>query len=122
MSTRHERRVFAKTADFTIKPPMDAPGTVFTNRGATGTIIATLPTPSLAIKGWHYRFLGHADQIIRIDTPVADTLVTKNDAAADRVSMQTAGELIGGLAEAFCDGVSWFVYGLSVGHTFTVAT
>jgi hypothetical protein len=123
MSTRLEmRRVVAKTADYTIKPPMDSPGTVFTNRGASGAVIFTLPAPGENVKGYWYRFVGHAGQNITVKTATVDTLVTKNDAAADSVALSTAGELIGGVMEAYCDGTSWFVYGISVGHTFTVAT
>ena len=122
MSTRLERRVVAKTADYTINPTLDRPGTTFTNRGAAGTVIFTLPAPSLALTGWWYRFKGHAGQAITVATATADTLVTKNDAAADSLSSSTAGELIGAEMEAFCDGTSWFAAGIAVGITYTVAT
>lgn len=115
-------RVVAKTASYTIRPDVDQSGTVFTNRGATGAVTFTLPTPGTRCKGWYYRFYGHAGQNILVAPPTVDTGVTKNDAAADSVALQTAGELIGGVMEAFCDGTSWFIYGISVGHTFTVAT
>lgn len=122
MSVRLTRRVVAKTADYTIKPPMDAPGTTFTNRGASGAVIFTLPAPGENVKGYWYRFVSHAAQDVTVKTATADTLVTKNDAAADSVAASTTNEEIGAVIEAFCDGTSWFVYGLSVGHTFTVAT
>lgn len=115
-------RVVAKTADYTLKPDVDQSGTVFTNRGATGTVIFTLPTPGTRCKGWFYKFLGIADFTIRVDTPVADTMITFNDIAADRVSLQTGGQLIGGELELFCDGTSWIARCCSVGHTMTVAT
>jgi len=122
MSVRLERRVVAKTADYTINPTLDRPGTTFTNRGATGAVIFTLPAPNLALTGWWYRFRGHADQDITVKTATVDTLVTKNDAAADSVAASTSGEKIGSEMEAFCDGTSWFVSGVAVGITYTVAT
>lgn len=122
MSTRLERRVVAKTADYTITPPADRPGTVFTNRGATGTVIFTLPAPGPGVRGWWFRFKAHADFTVTVKTATADTLIGLNDVAADSVSLQTGGQIIGGEMEAVCDGTSWFVSGLTVGHTFTVAT
>jgi hypothetical protein len=112
----------AKAADYTIVSADDPSGTIFTNRGAAGEVIFTLPAPSQLLAGVFYLFAGLAGQNIKVKTATVDTLVTKNDAAADSVAMQTAGELIGGLMLAFCDGTSWYVVGLSVGHTFTVAT
>lgn len=122
MGLRAIRRVVAKIADYTIKPPMDASGTCFTNRAATGTVIFTLPAPGLQLMGVHYRFKALADFTVTVKTATADTLVALNDVAADSVSLQTGGQIIGGEMEAFCDGVSWFVSGITVGHTFTVAT
>lgn len=122
MSTRLERRVVAKTADYTINPTADKPGTVFTNRGATGAVTFTLPPATPANTGWWYRFRGVADQTITIASSVVDTLLAFNDAAADSVAMSTGGQKIGGEMEAFCDGTTWAVTGLSVGVTFTVAT
>lgn len=122
MSTRLAVRVVAKTADYTIKPPMDAPGTVFTNRGATATVIFTLPAPSLQLTGVRYRFKAHADYTLTVKTATADTLVSLNDVAADSLSLQTGSGIIGGEMEAFCDGTSWFVIGIAVGFTYTLAT
>jgi hypothetical protein len=122
MSTRLHRRVVAKTADYTVNPSVDSPGTTFTNRGATGEVIFTLPAPNAGLKGHWYRFKAHADQNVKVKTTTVDTLIALNDAAADSVALQTGGQLIGGEMEAFCDGTSWFVSGVAVGHTYTVAT
>lgn len=122
MSTRVERRVIAKTADYTINPTLDRPGTTFTNRGAAGAVNFTLPAPGAGVKGWWYRFKGHADQTITVTTLTADTLVTFNDQTADSLAASTGGQKIGAEMEAFCDGTSWFVSGVAVGHTYTVAT
>lgn len=122
MSTRLNRRVVAKTAAYTIKPPMDACGTVFTNRGATGGVTFTLPAPNLGLAGYWYRFKGLADFAITVASETADTLIALDDIAADSVAIATANEIIGGEIEAFCDGVSWYASGIAVGHTYTVAT
>lgn len=121
------RRVIAKTADYTIVDPFtagggDASGTIFTNRGAAGAVIWTLPAPVPRLAGCTYEFLGVAGQNQTIRTATVDTLIGKNDLTADSVAMSTAGELIGAHARAVCDGTSWVVYGDAVGHTFTLAT
>lgn len=115
-------RIVAKTANYTIRPDVDQSGTCFTNRGAGGAVTFTLPTPGIRCKGWYYRFYGIAGQNIIVAVPTVDTAVEFNDAAADSLALQTAGQLIGGMIEAFCDGTSWIVYGMTPGHTFTVAT
>lgn len=113
--------VEAKTGDYTITD-LDPSDTIFTNRGAAGAVIFTLPAPSVARKGRRYRFVGVAGQNITVKTATADTLITKNDLTADSLAASTANELIGGVMEAVCDGTSWIVFGAAVGHTFTVAT
>ena len=118
MSTRLERRVVAKTANYTINPAVDRPGTVFTNRGASGSVMLTLPAPSQALRGWWFRAKLHAAQVFGFAAATADTLVATADATADSVT----NNVIGGELEAECDGTSWFVSGISVGHTFTVNT
>jgi hypothetical protein len=125
MSTRLTQRVVPKSASYTIKYPMDAPGTIFSNRGATGTVTFTLPTPSRALLGVSYEFSGVADYAITVAGAAASDLLTKNDAAADSVSASTAGELIGSRMRATClesaEGTfKWQVTGIAVGHTYTV--
>lgn len=129
MSTRLERRVVPKTADYTINPAssLDAPGTVFTNRGAGGAVNFTLPAPTRKTLGWWYRFKCVVDQTITVTAPVADTLVCLNDATADSLAISTGGQKIGGEIEAQCietaDGTyRWAASGIAVGHTYTVAT
>lgn len=122
MSTRLERRVVAKTADYTINPDRDRCGTTFTNRGASGAVVFTLPAPSSRLTGWWYRFKSHADQDVTVAAGTADTLVVLNDATADSLAASTTSEQIGAEIEAFCDGTSWFASGVAVGHTYTVAT
>lgn len=119
-------KVSAKTADYTIIAPTtasgDRSGTIFTNRGAAGAVIFTLPAAAAALAGVFYDFLGAADQNFTIVTPVADTLTVVNDAAADSLAVSTASHKIGAHMRAICDGTAWFAFGDSVGDTFTVAT
>jgi len=126
MSTRLQRRTLGKSASYTIVHPVDAPGTTFTNDGATGSITFTLPKAKIDLLGVHYRFRAVADQTIVVQPPDADTLLTLNDTAADSIALQTAGQKIGGVIEVECvkvgTGYQWAASGISVGHTYTVAT
>jgi len=127
MSTRLERRVVGKAASYTIRPNSDSPGTVFTNKGATGSITFTLPTPTRALLGWWYRIKVVVDQNVVLAPATADTLVLLNDLAADSLTISTSSEKIGAEIEAQCvetaDGTfKWAASGIAVGHTYTVAT
>lgn len=127
MSTRLERRIVGKSASYTVRPTADAPGTIFTNKGASGAIVFTLPTATRALLGWWYEFLGVVAQDITVAPPVADTLVTLNDTAADSLALSTSSQKIGGAITATCvevsDGVyQWLARGTAVGATVTAAT
>lgn len=76
------RDVVAKTADYTVTAADNM--TIFTNRGAAGTVNFTLPTIALGLR---YRFYCEADQTLTITAATADTLVAHNDLAADTVSI-----------------------------------
>src|SRR5262245_35231643 len=102
MSTRLERRVVGKSADYTIKTNADAPGTTFTNKGAGGAVTFTLPAPVRALLGWYYRFKVVVDQTVTVQTATADTLLALNDLAADSVAASTGGQKLGALMEAEC--------------------
>jgi hypothetical protein len=112
----------AKTADYTIDPAVDPSGTVFTNRGAAGAVVFTLPAARAALAGFVYTFKVHANQNVTVASNPVDTLVTLNDAAADSLAASTTNEKIGAEIRAFCDGTSWFASGVAVGHTYTIAT
>lgn len=129
MSTRLQRRVVAKTANYTIVPypGADSPGTMFTNKGASGTVTFTLPTPNKGLLGVWYEFYGLVDQLITVAPPVADTLIGFNDTAADSVSFGGSGQRIGALIRVICveltDGVyRWAVEYGSQGVTYALAT
>lgn len=118
------RPVVSKTASYTILPTDQ--GTDWNNAGASGAVTFTLPAPSPALLGVRHRFMGVADQNIIVATATADTLITKHDAAADSIALQTSSEKIGGVIEAICINnggtYQWLAFGASVGHTFTVVT
>lgn len=120
MSNRLETRVLAKDASFTVVFPFHAPGTLFTNRGATGTVTATLPTASLAVKGCWYTFRVHANFSLVVAAAAANTLLTLGDVAADNVGFQIAGKKIGRGIMAYCDGVQWHAYPLGSGDGFCI--
>lgn len=122
MPIRKQDRVVAKTAAYTITALNDPSGTVFTNRGAVGSVTFTLPPASQAYRGYEYDFQGIADQNLVLAPSTPDTLIVLNDTAADSLAISTGGQKIGGRMKAFCDGTSWIAMGVAVGHTYTIAT
>jgi hypothetical protein len=122
MSTRLTQRVVPKTADYTIVYPMDAPGTLFTNRGASGAVTFTLPTPSRALLGVWYEFGGVVNQ----NLAVAGSICTLNNDSAASVTASTGNQKIGARMRATCVEIAagtfrWLVSGIGVGATYTVA-
>jgi hypothetical protein len=122
MITPVKHRVIAKTANYQVNSQRDRSGTIFTNRGASGTVVFTLPPTPKYCLGWEYTFVGVANQTITVQTVVPDTLVALNDTAADSLSLSTASQKIGGVIRAMCDGTSWVVWGGAAGAAVTVAT
>ena len=103
----------AKTASWSVSAVDN--GTTFTNRGASGSVTATLPAP---FANAHYRFVVFAAQSLVIASDVADTFVLYNDATADSIASNTVGATI----DVISDGTSWFGNGTTVGVTYTIAT
>jgi hypothetical protein len=127
MSTKLKRRVVGKSADYTVNANHDAPGTTFTNKGATGAITFTLPAAVRGLLGYYYRFRAVVDQSIVVATPAVDTALALNDLAADSVALSTAGQKLAGVIEAECVETAsgtfqWAISVLTVGHAGTVAT
>lgn len=85
------RVVAPKTSNYTVTVADN--NTIFTNRGASGAVNFTLPTIE---RGLRYTFFAEENQPITITSATADTLVVYNDNAADTVSFNTTGEIIGG--------------------------
>lgn len=100
--------VLAKTAAYTITADNAKSGTIFTNRGASGTVAFTLPAPSEALAGCKIMGICVAAETISFQTATADTLIVVGDAAADKL---TSPGTIGATIECFCDGTSWFALG-----------
>lgn len=120
MSTRLERRVLAKTAAYTIAPPMDRSGLSFTNRGAIASVTFTLPVANAAVKGWWYEFFVHAGQSVIVAGAASAKIATPGNAAADNVGFQIANKKIGGRILAICDGTQWLCIGIRQGGGFCV--
>lgn len=98
------RPVEAKTAAYTVVPS-DC-GTLFTNRGAAGSVTFTLPLSTSALKGWWAEFATVAAQAIVIASNAVDTLIVHADATADTV---TTAATIGQTLRVVCDGTGMFV-------------
>lgn len=96
-------------------------GKFFTNRGASGSVTVTLPSPDATNKGGVITFGVVADQTLVISC--TGKLVLINDAAGNSVAVQTSSEKIGAVLAVRSDGTSWFVENRSVGaHTITTTT
>ena len=110
--------VVAKTASYTVL--FSDGGTLFTNRGAAGTITFTLPLTSGAGNGYRVEFATVAAQAIVIASSPADTLIVHGDATADSV---TTAATIGQHFTAICDGTGWLVRSMpSAATTATAVT
>ena len=98
--------VLAKTADYTITSEDIKKNTLFTNRGASGAVVLTLPTASQDLAG----------HVITVITVVAQTLQVNQGAAnlirvgGTSTSLTTPGA-IGAFIEVFCDGSSFYAIG-----------
>jgi hypothetical protein len=102
-----QRKVTDIAANTTLTVANGANG-IITNRGATGAVQVTLPDD--AAEGDWFQYHGVADQNILFKSETADTLVAGlNDAAADHLSFETPGELIGATAVGVFDGTQWHV-------------
>jgi hypothetical protein len=110
--------IVAKTADYTITEADN--NTLFTNRGAAGAVVLTLPVT--AKKGLRYGLHVVAGQNLKFTSGTADTMISFNDAAADSVGFETASELIGGHLEVIGDGTSWIVVASAFGLGATAQT
>src|SRR5689334_11253415 len=102
MSTRLNRRYVPLSGNYTIKPPADSAGTIFTNRDATGAITITLPTPTRALLGFQYYIKGVVDQSVTVQTATAGTLVALNGTTFSSIAFSTAGQKIGAQIELTC--------------------
>mgnify|MGYP003123123672 CR=1 FL=1 len=100
--------VLAKTADYVITEDDARSCTMFTNRGASGTVAFTLPAPSAGLAGVRLLLVSVVAQVISVETATADTLITMGDVAADKLAAPGS---IGAEIECWCDGTSWIALG-----------
>lgn len=113
------RSVVAKTANYQILAS-DGSGTLFTTRGSAGAVTFTLPVPAAQLSGVVFEFLNTVDQNMIVSAG-AGKAVTFNNAAAASLAASTAGQKIGAVIRAYCDGTSWHLQGSTIGVTYTVA-
>lgn len=96
----------AKTADYTIPNTLAAADTIYTNTGASGTVVFTLPSVKAA-HGVTFRFHAFAAQIIRA-LPVTGEAVNLSGSAVVTKYLNLAG-VIGNYVDLYCDGTQWIV-------------
>lgn len=125
MSIRRQSPVIAKTASFSVDMGATRSGTRFTNRGAVGAIVVTLPTPQTGVQSWdgyYVELQGVADQSITLAAAAAKA-VAFNNAAATSLAASTGGQKIGALIRATWDAAQgkWLLTGCAVAVTYTVA-
>src|ERR1043165_3058576 len=120
----YQPAIKAKTASYTVT--IAESGVWFTNRGATAAITFTLPDTSKGAVpiGTRYYFFGISATGFTVSTNASstDTIVTKNDAAADSITCTTTALMIGAMVHVIWDGTSWLEQSASVGPTYTIAT
>ena len=92
----------AKTANYTVLHTDT--GTLFTNRGAGGSVTFTLPTPGTEANGLVYEFETVAAQAIVVS--LTSKLNVHANATATSVTTATT---IGQHIRVICDGTTWLV-------------
>jgi len=113
-------KVTAKTASYSLT--VADSGGLFTTTGASCAVTFTLPAVS-DNSGINYWIFNTVDQNIIITGP-ADTLVVKNDAAADSLTHSTSNEKIGQSFFIVGDDSKWLVFNIAfaAATTATIAT
>lgn len=81
-------------------------GKLFTNRGAGGGVVVTLPAPATC-EGEYVEFFTIAAQDFTVKTAAAGQLVAFNDATASSIAITAAGSEIGNGIRMISDGTSW---------------
>lgn len=98
--------VTAKTADYTVTVADLKRPTIFTNSGASGTVVFSLPKVKDA-KGKVIRVHALAAQIIRLDANGTEAVNYNGSVVAGKYANIAA--VIGNFVEAFCDGTQWII-------------
>lgn len=126
MPTGLHKRVIGKSGNYSPSLATDRATTIFSTRDAAGASVFTLPTPTRAYLGCEWDFVQVNDQNLTVQGTTAGDIQTLNNNAAASVAASTAGQKRGARIRAICiETVSgtfkWFVTGVTVGATFTVA-
>lgn len=96
----------AKTADYTVTAAQAIAGTIFTNTGASGTVVFTLPAIA-DCAGCVVRFQVLAAQIIRCDPASSEKLWLEGSGAAGKYLNVAA--VVGNVVSLYNDGTDWIV-------------
>lgn len=83
-------------------------GAIHTNRGNAGNIAFTLPAASTVAAGTYLDVFCVAAGTVSVACD--NGIVTLNNAIADGVSWETAGEIIGNSGKFVSDGTSWLFH------------
>ena len=94
----------AKTADYTVVA--SEMGTNFTNTGAAGTVVFTLPSAAL-VPNKTVKFSALAAQIVRVDPTGSEKAYLNGSGVAGKYVNIAA--VIGNYADFYSDGTDWHV-------------
>lgn len=95
--------IVAKTANYVVTYADN--NTLFTNRGASGAVVFTLP--ALPLKSLRYGFYVAANQDVTVNSAAVNQIVAFNDVDADGIAFTTSGEKAGTFIEFIGDGTQW---------------
>jgi nitric oxide reductase large subunit len=110
----------AKTASYQLTAQDE--GKLFTNRGAAGAVVFTLPVTTNLPSGWKARFYSMVAQDFTVSASVAGTIVGYNDLTCDAYVFSTSGDEIGNGAEFVWDGTSWLAFLMVEGAVVVTVT
>lgn len=114
----------AKTANYTVLATDN--GTLFTNAGAVGAVIFTLPAIAANLS---FTFFVAADQSLTVASAAGDDMMVYNDIAADSVAFSTSSKKVGASLRVVANaaGTAWYCFPgtwntATDGTTVTLAT
>lgn len=98
----------AKTASYKLVHGDE--GKIFTNKGAGGAVVFTLPDTTNLPQGWSARFYSMVAQDFTVAAAVAGTIVGYNDLTCDAYVFSTSGDEIGNGVTFVWDGEYWLAF------------
>jgi hypothetical protein len=96
----------AKTADFTITAALANTTPLYTNAGAVGAVVFTLPAAS-ACAGISMKFAALAAQTITLTPASGGKIWLNGSGVADKYALLAG--VIGNVVDIYSDGVDWIV-------------